>query len=119
MLSIHLHDLLFHGLHGLYEEEQVLGNEFRVNLTVWHREVTIPVKSLQDTINYVAVYELVKEKMAIPTLLLETLATTIAKDILATFRQAEKVQITIHKLNPPIPEFTGSVGVTFELERTS
>ena len=117
MLSIHLRDLLFHGLHGLYEEEQVLGNEFRVDVTVWHQEAALPVCSLNDTVNYVAVYELVKKRMSVPTLLLETIATSIAQDILNTFPKAEAVKITIDKLHPPISEFTGSVGVSFELKR--
>ena len=34
MLIIHLHKLLFHSFHGLYEEEQVLGNEFEVNTDI-------------------------------------------------------------------------------------
>ncbi|SDX50275.1 dihydroneopterin aldolase [Hydrobacter penzbergensis] len=117
MLSIHLNNLLFHSFHGLYEEETVLGNDFKVDVTVWHQPARIPVKSLHETINYVTVYELIKKRMETPTLLLETLATTIAQEILATFQQAEKVKISIDKLQPPIPDFHGSVGVEFELKR--
>lgn len=117
MLSIHLNNLLFHSFHGLYEEESVLGNDFKVDITVWHQPARIPVLSLHETINYVTVYELVKKKMEIPTLLLETLATTIAQEILTAFQQAEKVKISIDKLQPPIRDFNGSVGVEFELNR--
>ncbi len=117
MLSIHLNNLQFHSFHGLYEEESVLGNDFRVDITVWHEPAAIPVLHLNETINYVAVYELVKKRMEIPTKLLETLAMVIAQEILDHFKQAEKVQITIDKLHPPIREFAGTVGVAFELER--
>jgi dihydroneopterin aldolase len=117
MLSIHLNNLLFHSYHGLYEEESVLGNDFKVDITVWHQPARIPVRTLHETINYVTVYELVKKRMETPTLLLETLATTIAQEILATFKQAEKVNISIDKLQPPIRDFHGSVGVEFELKR--
>lgn len=119
MLSIHLSNMLFHSFHGLYEEESVLGNDFRVDITVWHEPAVIPVHHLNETINYVAVYELVKKRMEVPTKLLETLATVIAQDILDHFKQAEKVKISIDKLHPPIREFSGSVGVGFELQRNA
>jgi dihydroneopterin aldolase len=41
----------------------------------------------------------------------------IAALILAEFKIAEKVMITIKKLNPPLKNFNGKVGVRFELKR--
>jgi len=41
----------------------------------------------------------------------------IAGLILEDFKKAEKVRITIKKLNPPIKNFNGKVGVSFELKR--
>lgn len=119
MLSIHLHQLVFHAFHGLYEEEKILGNEFMVDLTVQHHPANIPIHAINDTINYVALYELVKKRMEVPVLLLETLATSIAQDILLQFVLAETVNISITKLHPPISEFSGQVGVSFELNRDS
>lgn len=119
MLSIHLHQLVFHAFHGLYEEEKILGNEFMVDLTVQHHPAIIPIHAINDTINYVALYELVKKRMEVPVLLLETLATSIAQDILLQFVLAETVNISITKLHPPISEFSGQVGVSFELNRDS
>ena len=34
MLTIHLHKLLFYSFHGIYKEEQVLGNEFEVSADI-------------------------------------------------------------------------------------
>ncbi len=119
MLSIHLHQLVFHAFHGLYEEEKILGNEFRVDLTVQHHPAVIPIHAINDTINYVALYELVKKRMEVPVLLLETLATSIAQDILLQFVLADTVNISITKLHPPISGFNGQVGVSFELNRDS
>ena len=117
MLSIHLHNIVFYGYHGIYEEEKILGNEFELNITIRHSPQHLPVKHLSDTVDYISVYELVKKRMAIPTPLLETLATGIAQQILAQFSLAEAVFISIRKMHPPVSQLKGSVGVSFELTR--
>lgn len=117
MLSITLNKIIFFGHHGIYEEEKLLGNEFELDIVVKHSPKQLPVKHLSDTIDYISVYELVKQRMAVPTALLETLATDIAKQILTQFALAETVSISIRKLYPPVAQFRGSVGVRFELTR--
>ena len=117
MLSIHLHNILLFGYHGIYEEEKLLGNEFELNITIKHSPQQLPVKHLANTVDYITVYELVKKRMAIPTPLLETLATEIAGQILAQFSLAEEVFLSIRKLHPPVSQLRGSVGVSFTLTR--
>ncbi len=117
MLSIHLHNITFFAHHGIYEEEKILGNEFELNITIKHSPQRLPVRHLVDTVDYIAVYELVKKRMAVPTALLETLATEIAQQILAEFVLAEEVFLSIRKLHPPVSQLEGSVGVSFEMKR--
>ncbi len=117
MLSIHLHNINIFAHHGIYEEEKLLGNEFELNITIKHSPQRLPVKHLSDTVDYIAVYELVKQRMAIPTALLETVATEIASGILAKFLLAEEVSVAIRKKYPPVSGLYGSVGVSFELKR--
>lgn len=119
MLSIHLDHLLFRSFHGLHEEEQVIGNDFQVNLTVQYQPASVPITTLDASINYVDLYELVKQRMNIPTPLLETIATEIATDILTQFSLAEQVSVSIYKLHPPISQFRGNVGISFELKRAT
>jgi dihydroneopterin aldolase len=114
MLSIHLHNITFFSYHGIHDEERILGSEFELNITVKHSPKQLPVKHLSDTIDYISVYELVKKRMETPTALLETLATDIARQILYTFALAESVHLSIRKLHPPVAQFRGSVGVSFE-----
>jgi dihydroneopterin aldolase len=71
MLSIHLHNLILFCHHGIYEEEKILGNQFELNITIKHVPQHLPVKHLADTVDYVAVYDLVKKRMAVPTLYLK------------------------------------------------
>lgn len=117
MLTIHLSNLHFYAHHGLYEEEKLLGAAYEVNVTVSHLPKTIPVKNLSDTIDYSAVYQLVKNFMQQPYALLETIVTAMAAQILDTFLQAQIVFVEIKKVHPPILSFQGSVGVSYTASR--
>lgn len=116
--SIHLNDLHFFAYHGLYKEEQVLGNEFEINLEIGFTPSAFPIVHIADTINYADVYALVKKRMQIPTPLLETIAGDIAAEILAQFSLADYVNISINKLKPPIAQFIGSLGVSLKVNRS-
>ncbi len=115
--SIHLNDLRFFAYHGLYKEEQILGNEFAISIEVGFTPKAFPIVDISDTINYALVYEMVKNRMQIATPLLETLASDIANDILAQFSLADYVHISINKLKPPIAQFVGSLGVSLKVNR--
>ncbi len=117
MLQIHLKNVQFFAYHGIFSEERKLGNFFELNIDIWVQPITLPVLHMKESIDYVAVYELVKKRMQIATPLLETVVTEIAQSILAQFSLANKVSISIDKVRPPIVQFDGKVGVSFTLER--
>lgn len=117
MLTIHLTNLRFYAYHGLYEEETAIGGNYEVNVSVSHREAKSPVLHINDTIDYTAIYDLVKKHMQKPRHLLEAVATTLAKDILDTFALADEVSIAIKKITPPIIGFQGSVSVHYTAKR--
>jgi 7,8-dihydroneopterin aldolase/epimerase/oxygenase len=110
---IHLHHLRFWAFHGVYAEETVLGNEFEVNVDVAFTPA--PAITLADTINYVAVYDLVKQQMAQTSGLLETVAQQTCRAIKALDGRIQQVTVHIMKLHVPIPQFVGRVGVTCSL----
>jgi dihydroneopterin aldolase len=114
MMFIHLHGLRFQGFHGLYEEERLLGNEYEVNLSVGFEPKQLPINGLEQTIDYTQLLKLVKNRMAVPTPLLETLATGIAIEICSGYSEVVKISISIKKLYPPLNNFEGAVGVSFE-----
>jgi len=113
MFTIHLNNLKFFAFHGLYEEERVLGGEFEVSAAV-HFLQNDMVNSLEQTVDYVKIYELIKEQMAVPTALLETVAQNLAHHIYAMDNRVASVSISITKLHPPITAFQGSVGVSYK-----
>lgn len=116
MMFIHLHDVVFYAKHGLHEEEKLIGGEFLVNLSAGYHAGNI-INTINDTVDYVAVYEMVKDQMSKPTPLLETIAMEISSQILAQFSIVQEVHISIKKLHPPIAAFQGYVGVSYILKR--
>jgi dihydroneopterin aldolase len=74
----------------------------------------MPVYHLHQTLDYTELYSIVKKRMAIPTPLLETIATEMVEEIRSTYSEAEKISISIKKLYPPVNNFEGSVGISFE-----
>lgn len=115
MHIIHLHQLNFFAFHGVFEEERKLGNNFVLNIDVYFTN-TAPIINLHQTINYVTIYEAVKQRMLIPTPLLETLAEELATIIVRLDKRITKVNINIQKINAPIENFSGIVGVSYQKE---
>ena len=111
MFTIHLNNLNFYSHHGLYDEERVLGAEYEVNvaMTIAAEEEII---SLEQTVDYVLIYQLVKERMAIPTPLLETLAQELIASIYQSHKRILSINIDIKKKHPPIENFSGNVSVS-------
>lgn len=116
-LQIHLKQVRFFSLHGIYKEETMVGGEFEVNMSVTYVPSDFNFTDISNTLNYVSVYELLAKKMAIPTPLLETIATETATEILQQFPLSTAVFISIDKINPPIEKFQGRVGVSFTIQR--
>lgn len=116
MLTIHLNNVPFFAYHGLYPAEKEKGNQFIVNLTIQYTPAK-KIVNIEDTINYATVYELVSQRMAIATPLLETVVMEIAQTILTNFPLAMIVDIQLDKHNPPILNFGGTVGVSYHLTR--
>jgi dihydroneopterin aldolase len=110
-LTIHLHNVEFFAYHGVHDEEKILGNEYEVNADISF-EPAGPVTQLDQTIDYVAVYQLIKNRMTIPSLLLETVAEDIIAAIHAKFQQTSSISILIRKKYPPVTAFIGSVSVS-------
>src|SRR5205809_3273523 len=117
MLKIKLSDLRFHGFHGVHEEETKTGGDFAVSMVVYFNPENIPVRHLDETIDYAQLYEVIKQRMQKPTKLLETLVTEIAIQVLNKFSSVEEVMVDIKKLNPPIPFFHGTVAAEYNLKR--
>lgn len=112
MITIKLENLQFYSFHGIHDEERILGNNYEVNV-VLSVNVDEQINNLEQTVNYVAVYEMIKQRMRIPTPLLETLAQDISKAIHNMLNRNLTISVSIIKINPPIPNMEGQVSVTY------
>ena len=113
MFTIHLHNLRFFSFHGVHDEEQVLGNDYEVSADVSFNTPEAITK-LHETINYVKIYDVIKQRMNTPTALLETVAQDLADGIYQIDKRITSISISIKKVHPPIANFTGSVGVSYK-----
>lgn len=114
MMSVSLHDQIFHAYHGLFEQETAVGNDFIVDLTV-HYPLTTPVDDdhIDALLSYADLFEIVREEMLRPRKLLETLAVSISDTIRHIFPQVTAGEIRITKLRPPIAYMQGSASVQY------
>ena len=115
MITIHLNHLQFYSFHGLHEEEKILGNEYEVNASVTI-DATGSITQLDQTVDYAAIYKLIKERMATPTALLETVAQELVNSIHSNYPQSRSIDISIRKKYPPIATIQVSVGVSCKKE---
>lgn len=116
MITVELKNARFFGYHGLYPEEKKTGNEFEVNLQVYYDPAHVQEITIDTTVNYVRLFELVKAMMYKPAELLETLAAEIAEKVKNEFPFINGIRISISKLHPPVPQFTGNVVVHYHHE---
>lgn len=115
MFTIHLNNLRFHGRHGVHAEETIVGNNFELSVSVSFEEEG-EIQGLPDTVNYVELHRIIKNRFEKPVKLLETLAQDICNEIKNFDGRIKRINISINKLNPPIPNFTGTVGVSVTMD---
>lgn len=89
--------------HGCLPEETIIGSDYRVDLEV-KADLLPSAKSdtLEDTVDYVLLNAIVKEEMAKPCKLLETVALRIINQIFVKDERVNKAMVSISKINPPI-----------------
>ncbi len=113
MITVQLHNLLFHSFHGIHEEEKILGNEYMLDVSVEFHESTEVIRHIHDTVNYATIYKIIKDKMNIPTPLLETIAMETGNEIYKEFPAIKSITISIKKMHPPLEGLQGSAGVVW------
>ncbi|NET35502.1 MAG: dihydroneopterin aldolase [Cyanothece sp. SIO1E1] len=118
MDSIQLTNIRAYGYTGLLPEEQVLGQWFEVDLTLW-LDLSQAGQSdrIEDTLDYRAAIAKVKQIVQTQKFaLVEKLATAIAQTLLSHDRRLSQVRVCLSKPAAPIPDFGGKI--TIDLIRT-
>jgi dihydroneopterin aldolase len=96
----------------MFREEKILGNDFEVNMDV---VIDAPEKisKLHQSVDYVALHAIIKEVMDVPTPLLETVVQELAERVGLFDNKIKLVTVSVKKLNPPIINFQGTVGISY------
>ncbi len=112
MDCIHLNGIRAYGYTGFLEEEQVLGQWFEVDATLW-LDLSPAGESdrIEETIDYRQTIEMIKQWVKTSKFaLIERLAAAIATQLLEP-DLIRKVRIRLTKPAAPIPDFGGKVAV--------
>ena len=118
MDKIYLKNIKIYAYHGCMEEEKKIGSDYLVNLIVY-ADLSLSCKSdkLMDTVDYVALLNIVKNQMKIRANLLENVADRVVNKIITQFPTVKKAVVKIAKLNPPINGDIDEVAVRREKKR--
>jgi len=117
MDCIHLTGIRCYGYTGYLQEEQVLGQWFEVDLTLWlDLAPSGESDNIADTLDYRSAIETVQQLVKTSKFaLVEKLANAIA-DAILELAQVQQVQVRLSKLAAPIPDFSGKI--TIDITRT-
>ena len=117
---IRVNTIRVHAWHGSLKEESIIGSEYTVDVELQtDLKKSSQTDSLQDTVDYVHVHQIVKEEMAIKSKLLEHVAQRILDRFFAELEPLEKAQVAVSKINPPIGGDVASVTIVMEQSRAS
>ena len=103
MSLITIENMEFYAYHGHFEEEQKIGTWFSLDL-IMEVDTSKAERSdeLEDTVDYSAVYQVVKDQMMIPSKLLEHVGRRILDTIKERFPDVKSAKLKVRKMNPPL-----------------
>lgn len=105
-------NIRLHAFHGVMPQERITGNDYLVSVSA---DCTLAAAaesdSVDDTLNYAHIYNIVKEEMALQANLVEHVAGRIGRRVLAEFPLADNVRVEVVKLNPPMGAACDGAGV--------
>jgi 7,8-dihydroneopterin aldolase/epimerase/oxygenase len=111
LIRISINKLRLFGFHGLHIEERTAGAEYEIGMEIYFaadRKIT----RLDETVDYVNVHEIIRKEMENPRPLLETVGMEIANRVKEVYPYIVEINITISKINPPLVNFRGELGVS-------
>jgi 7,8-dihydroneopterin aldolase/epimerase/oxygenase len=119
MDKIYVNQMEFYGYHGVFPEENTLGQRFMVDLMVLvNLKKAGETDELEHSVNYGELFQVCKEIVeGKPYKLVEAVAEKIAEIVLRQFTIVSEVTIKVIKPDPPIPGHYRSVAVEITRRR--
>lgn len=100
IVEVNLENLRFYSYHGFYPEEQILGNEYSVDIKTSFDRHNLADDQLEHTVNYERLYSIADQAMKNPRKLLETVADDMIESIQSEFQHLTSIEVSICKTNP-------------------
>lgn len=118
MSVIRLKNIKIYAFHGCLVEEEKIGSDYLVNLSV-KADLTEAAQSdrLKDTVDYVHLQKIVSDEMAVRSKLLEHVGQRIINTIFNELSLVNEVKVSVAKVNPPIGGDVEEVSVTMKSKR--
>ena len=115
---IQIEGMEFFAYHGCFKEERVIGTRFLVDIGI-EIETTEAEETddLKKTLNYQAVYKLIKDEMDIKSHLLEHVCWRIINGVYKHYPETRHVKVKVMKLNPALADGGKVKHVSVTLER--
>lgn len=118
MSTIRLKNIKIYAFHGCLVEEEKIGSDYLVNLSVKaDLNKAADTDKLSDTVDYVHLQKIVKEEMRERSKLLEHVGKRIIDTVFLEIPLVNSVKVTVSKLNPPIGGDVAEVSVTMKSQR--
>ena len=103
MGTIKVENIRIFANHGCLKEETKIGSDYRVDIEVTaNLQISANTDLLQNTVDYVFLNKIIREEMAQPSYLLETVAKRILKRIFKEDTMIKRATVWVSKMNPPI-----------------
>ncbi len=101
--KIAVEGIKLYAYHGCLEEEAKIGGNYVVDVYL-ETDFSEAAKTddLTKTIDYCAVFEIVKKEMAIRSKLIENVGIRIHRSVTKTFTNVTKTRVRVTKLGPPM-----------------
>ena len=115
LYTITLQDIELRAYHGCYDLEQKVGNRFLVDLNITTELGCVADEdAVEKAVNYLTVYEIVREVMRKTCRTIETVAQNIITAVKEHYPQIVEVECKVTKLAPPLGGKVGRVSVTLK-----
>ena len=108
--TVALRAVKFYAFHGYYPEEQLTGIYFMVDVSVTFKPKDGDTEELDQTVNYEVLNTIILEEMKQEQKMLETVIKKILDEIIEKYPFILTAEVSIKKLNPPMP---GQIGHSF------
>lgn len=107
---IQLNEISIYAHHGCFDVERKVGQQYKVNISLEGDFSKAELNdTLEDTVDYVVINDIVHQEMAISSRLIEHVAARIKSAINKAYPHLKSGKISIQKIQPPVQGKVNSV----------